>query len=91
MANAQHQKYIKSFSKGQITIPKEYRNFLNLGDIFWLRLNLDQDKITLEPIVEDAIKNYPNDLLGIKSDWFSENEITKNRKDIKNRLDKNGQ
>jgi len=36
--NYKKQKYIKSFSKGQITIPKEMRYGNGLGDVFWLKL-----------------------------------------------------
>ena len=90
MKNTQNQQYVKSFSKGQITIPKKYRDILGLGDIFWLKLNVDQNKIIAEPLIEKSTKNYPKKLLKIKSAWFSEEEIVKNRKNVESRLNKNG-
>lgn len=42
--------FIKSFSKRQITIPKDLRERFGLGDKFWLKLYIQQDKIILEPV-----------------------------------------
>lgn len=84
------QKYIKSFSKGQITVPKEIREALGIGDTFWLKVYLNQDKIIAEP-VESASKdlNYAEKLLEVEGKWFSETEIKKTRKQIEKRLKKN--
>jgi len=82
-------KYIKSFNKGQITIPKEIRNIFNLGNDFWLKISTEEDRIIAEPI--DNKRNnsdYLDKILKIKGAWFSEKEARKNRAEIKRRLEK---
>jgi len=83
-------KYIKSFSKGQITIPKEFREALNLEGDFWLKLSLTGKKITAEPAEKakrpKAKTNYREKLLKIKGGWFSEKEWLKTRKEVEERL-----
>lgn len=53
MNNQPQTRYIKTFSKGQITIPKEIRDSLGLGDEFWIKLSVDQDEIRLQPVKEE--------------------------------------
>lgn len=89
MGRQKPEKYIKSFSKGQITVPKEFRDFLGLGDVFWLKISIDQDKIVAEPVDTHKQGNYSNKLLDIKGDWFSEEELTQNRQEIEKRLKEN--
>ena len=88
--NYQSEKYIKSFSKGQITIPKEIRDGFGLGDVFWLRLYVENKKIVAEPV--EPVKNtgeYSKKLLKVKGDWFDKNDYKKIRSNLKKRLDKN--
>lgn len=45
--------YIKTFSKGQMTLPKVIRQQWGVGDEFWLKLTLEKnDTLTLEPMVQ---------------------------------------
>jgi AbrB family looped-hinge helix DNA binding protein len=82
-------KYIKTFNKGQITIPKEIRNAFNLGDDFWLKISTEEDRIIVEPVDQKTDNSdYLNKILKIKSDWFSTKEIQKNRLAIEKRLNK---
>lgn len=88
---AQTQKYIKSFSHGQITVPKEFREELGLGDEFWLKLYIDQNKIVGEPVgPKITLKSYREKLLKLDTSWFSEKkwqaESKKIREEIKRRL-----
>lgn len=81
--------FIKSFSKGQITIPKEVRNALGIGDEFWLRLSIENGKIIAEPIEQKrSSSRYAKSLLSIKGDWFNSDEIEQNRKQIDQQLQK---
>lgn len=42
--------YLKTFSKGQMTIPKTIRDYWGVGDEFWLKLKLQPgSKATIEP------------------------------------------
>jgi AbrB family looped-hinge helix DNA binding protein len=47
--------YVKSFSKGQITIPKEVREVLGIGDEFWLKLSIENGKIVAEPVEREKL------------------------------------
>ena len=79
--------YIKSFSKGQITVPKDVRESLCLGDEFWLKLYTDSGKIIAEPIEHKKdTTTYQKKLLTIKGRWFKAKEIDGNRKQIEKRL-----
>ena len=84
-------KYVKSFSKGQITIPKELRDRFGLGDDFWLRLSVDEDRLIAEPVDYGSVKpeNYLNDILNIKGDWLSLKELKDTRKAVEKRLSNN--
>ena len=79
--------YIKSFSKGQITIPKVVREALGIGDDFWLKLYVDNGKIVAEPVEKDKNQSdYLKRLLSIKGWWMSEDEIKKNRTAVEKQL-----
>ena len=39
--------YIKSYSKGQFTLPKEVRDALALGEDFWLEMTIEGNKMIL--------------------------------------------
>ncbi|MBI3577139.1 AbrB/MazE/SpoVT family DNA-binding domain-containing protein [Candidatus Gottesmanbacteria bacterium] len=82
----QLQKYIKSFSSGQITIPREFRDRLSLGNEFWLKLALVENRIIAEPIYQPHHDpSYARKLLGIKGDWFEFRGWKKMRKEIRSR------
>jgi len=82
-------KYIKSFCKGQITVPKEFRDILGIEDEFWMRLYLNDGKIIVEPIEKEANKkNFKNKLLKLKGDWFSSSEYARNRQQVEKQIDK---
>jgi len=79
--------YIKSFSKGQITVPKDVRESLGLNDEFWLKLYTDGEKIIAEPIEKKKdTSGYQKKLLTIKGRWFKSKQIAANRKQIEKRL-----
>jgi len=79
--------YIRSFSKGQITVPKDVRESLGLKDEFWLKLYTDRGKIIAEPVDQKKdTSGYQKKLLTIKSRWFNPKEIDTNRKQIEKRL-----
>lgn len=84
-------RFVKSFSKGQITIPKDLRDALGIVNEFWLKLSIQNGKIIAEPVEKEKDKSdYAKRLLSIKGDWLNSNEIKKNRvhieKQIKQRL-----
>ena len=87
--------YIKSFSKGQITIPKRMRNALGVGDEFWLKLSFVQGKMIAEPAEKNSRLDkaeFKKMLLNMKTDWFTEKDeadYKKIRSDIKKRSKKN--
>lgn len=85
------QTFVQSFSQGQITIPKKFREELNLDNIFWLKLFIDnQNRIIAEPIEKDESKSdYPNILLSVSGDWFDIKDYNKMRKSINKRLKNN--
>jgi bifunctional DNA-binding transcriptional regulator/antitoxin component of YhaV-PrlF toxin-antitoxin module len=80
-------KYIKSFSKGQITIPKEFRVSLGLGDDFWLKISTQNGKIIAEPVDQyHPPKDYADVLMDVDGSWVDSKENTQIRKDIDKRL-----
>lgn len=82
-------KYVKSFSKGQITIPKEFREVFGMTEEFWLRLYIAEGKIIAEPVErEKNKKEYSDKLLKIKGKWFSIDDIIKNRQQVEKQIAK---
>jgi bifunctional DNA-binding transcriptional regulator/antitoxin component of YhaV-PrlF toxin-antitoxin module len=80
-------RFIKSFSKGQITIPKEFRDLFGIGDEFWLKLSIQDGKLIAEPVANEGTKkDYARQLLQIKGEWFSENEYLSMREAVKKRI-----
>jgi len=81
------QRYVKSFSQGQITIPKEFRNKLELGNDFWLKLTLKEDRIIAKPAgkLKSSSPDYPKKLLKIKGGWFNLKDWQKVRDEIATR------
>lgn len=84
-------RYIKSFSKGQITIPKEIRKTIGVGDDFWLKIYIDENKLVAEPVGEPKDKSrYLEALLKINGSWFSLKDFKKIRGAIEKKLKVNG-
>lgn len=80
-------RFIKSFSRGQITIPKEIRKTIGVGDDFWLKIYIDDNKLIAEPVGEPKDKNkYLESLLKIKGDWFSFKDYRSVRSQTEKRL-----
>lgn len=80
-------RFVKSFSKGQITIPKQIRKAVGIKDDFWLKLSVFQGKIIAEPISDEKnLEEYSQKLLSIKGNWFSEKELKENREEIEKKL-----
>lgn len=83
-------RFIKSFNNGQITIPKEVRDFFGMKHEFWLKLYIKEHKIIAEPI-QKAIdrEEYKNKLLALTTPvTISWEEIVKNRKQIDEQMKK---
>lgn len=81
-----NEKYIKSFSKGQITLPKEFRDSLGLEDGFWLRMSVVQGKIVAEPInTKVNKKDLLQKLKKVDGNWFSDKDHKDMRKDLNKR------
>lgn len=84
------QMFIKSFSRGQITIPKVFRDKLGLEDNFWLKMALENDRLIAEPIAaEPNSKNLSRKLLAVKGDWFNVSDWKKTRREISRRMNAN--
>lgn len=82
-------KYIKSFSNGQVTIPKDIRDSLGIGENFWLKLFVSEGKIIAEPMEENQDKQaYKKTLLGIKTVVDLEPQVTSNRKQVERQISK---
>lgn len=82
-------RYIKSFNKGQFTLPKQIRDSLGIGEDFWLKLYVDNGKIIAEPVQKEKKKlDYKKILLSIKGDWFSEDDYKNIRKEVEEKLKK---
>ncbi len=86
-------RFIKSFSKGQITIPKDIRDFFGIDHEFWLKIYIDHGKIIAEPVEKKNSKSekeeYKKKLLSIQGDWFDEEEYKKVRKEVGKHFEKN--
>lgn len=80
-------KFVKSFSKGQITIPKEFRDAFGIEGEFWMKMSLAGDKIVAIPVEQGKdSSNYQDKLLSIKGEWFSAAELENNRSEVEKRL-----
>lgn len=80
-------RFVKSFSKGQITIPKEIRDALGIMNEFWLKLSLENGKIIAEPIEKEQNKTaWRKSLLQMKSILIDPEEIKKNREDVEKQI-----
>lgn len=82
-------RFVKSFSKGQITIPKEIRDTLGIANEFWLKVYVDDRKIIAEPVDDKRRinrKDYLKVVMGIKGSWDLAKEIKNNRKQLEERF-----
>lgn len=80
-------RFVKSFSKGQITIPKEFRDAFGITGEFWLKLSLAGNKIIAEPVEHSKEKlSYKQKLLQIKQIPIDPKEIASNRKQVEKQL-----
>jgi len=85
----QLQSFVKSFSNGQITIPKKFREKLGIGNDFWLKLSLDQNRIIAEPQeTKPNRKKYAETLLKLKTNWFDYKEWKEMRKKTNENLNR---
>lgn len=97
-------KFIKPFSRGQVTIPKTYRDYLGIDEESWLKVSLQNKKILLQPVKSIRVKEsrvakakidlntYRENILKIKGAWFGEKEFKdfkKMRREIEERLAEN--
>lgn len=74
-------KYIKSFSRGQITIPKDIREALGVPEEFWMKMSIDDGKIVVEPVKNRPSKNdYVQSLLSMNTDWFTDEDYADYKK-----------
>lgn len=83
--------YVKSFSRGQITIPKTVRQAVGLGDNFWLKLIVQNGRVIAEPVEGESSApsdTYLKDLLKIKGKWLSPLEVKELRTEVRRRLRK---
>lgn len=82
-------RFVKSFSKGQITIPKTIRQAIGVKDDFWLKLSVDRGKIVAEPVEpERENRNYAKRLLAVKGEWFSQKDFEVARAEVEKKLKK---
>lgn len=85
--------YIKTFSKGQMTLPKTIRQQWGVGDEFWLKLTLGKnDTLTLEPMGQprdvEATLQRLQALPKPNPDWFDLTEQSTIRQETEKKLTK---
>jgi len=84
-----HIKYIKSFSNGQVTIPKDIRDSLGMGENFWLKLSVTEGRIIAEPMEANLDKkSYKDSLLDIKAVVDLGPQISSNRRQVERQISK---
>lgn len=47
--------FTKPYSKGQITIPLEFRKKLEIDENTWLLMTVEEDKIVIKPVKEEEL------------------------------------
>ena len=84
------QVFVKSFSRGQITIPKVFRDKLGVENDFWLKMAIDGNRLIAEPVSDEPRpKNLADKLLSVKGDWFNLSDWKKTRVEVSRRLNAN--
>ncbi len=80
-------KYIKSFSNGQVTIPKDIRDVLRMGNNFWLKISVAEGRIIAEPIENNQDKkSYKQSLLDIKAPLDLKEQVKANRTQVERQI-----
>lgn len=80
-------KYIKSFSNGQVTIPKDIRDNLGMGDNFWLKISVVEGRIIAEPLDNNQNKkSYKQSLLDVKATLDLEVQVKSNRMQVEKQI-----
>lgn len=92
-------KFIKPFSRGQITLPKDYREYFDIDENSWLKVSVGDGQILIKPVkkldepkrIKPKInrETYLKKLLKIRGAWFNEREISEVRTEIEERLKRN--
>lgn len=84
--------YGQTFSKGQLTIPKKYRDFHGLGDNFAYKMTHQDKKIIIEPQDNPNKMNLAAALANMTTIWKDDDFIDpkKTRKEWDDRLAKMG-
>ena len=78
--------YVKSFNKGQITVPKKIRDAFGIGDEFWLKLYVDNGRIIAEPVEKKDKEEWKKWLLSIKETWDLRDEIKQTREEMEKQI-----
>lgn len=82
--------YVKTFSKGQLTIPKKVRSHLNMPDESWVRISVQNNGLLIEPV--NSVFNreeYLKRITTMKGGWYSWEEHEKFRKNLDQSFAKN--
>ena len=79
--------YIKSFSQGQITVPKSIRDALGIGHDFWLRVYTEGNKIVAEPVAGVGLRKdeYLAKLEKMDTKWFDIKDWKNMREQVRRR------
>ncbi len=79
--------YIKSFSQGQITVPKSVRDALGIGHNFWLKVYTEGNKIVAEPVTGAGLSKdeYLAKLKKMKTTWFDIKDWKNMREQVRRR------
>jgi|AACY02.16.fsa_nt_gi hypothetical protein len=81
--------YIKTFGKGQVTIPKKLRDACGVDNKTWLRVFANGRQIVMEPVnhVSDAQKNERlKELLSMDGSWVDEDDYRKIREEMEDKI-----
>ncbi len=84
--------FVKSFSRGQITIPKDIRDSLGMSEDFWLKLIISDGKIIAEPITDGQKVDkdtWRKNLLQMSQIDINLNEVKEIREQVEKRLKSN--
>lgn len=83
--------FVKTFSKGQMTIPKVIRQKWGVGDDFWMKVRFDESgALILMPIEHSPDSGGILDRLSAlpkpQKSWFSQKENEKMRNEVESAL-----
>ena len=83
--------YVKPFSGGQITIPKKFRDKLGVDKDTWLKIELKNSSLSIEPQQKPQSFDkaaYIKKLLSLETDWFDYDDWKKMRAELEQRAKK---